>query len=526
MIPVLDSRGMRRADRAAIQGGVPSGLLMENAASAIVDEIRRQKPAWRRAVVVCGPGNNGGDGLAAARLLSGAGVVPMIFTLRDPSRYSGDAAENAERARKAGLDLSSLEARGAWPRLRSALAEADGVLDALFGTGLTRGLEADAARAVREINASSAAVVAADLPSGLSADSGARLGPSVRARTTVALGAPKRCHVFAPARDFCGAIEVADIGIRRALLEKHGRRLRMTELDDVAALLPPRAGNSHKGDFGRLAIVAGSRGKAGAAVLAARGALRAGAGLVTVLCADSIEPIVVGALPEAMTMPLPETRGALSAEAAARIVEALEGFDAAVVGPGLTTSAGVVEVLRALSRTRLPLVCDADALNAFPGRPAAWKRSAPTVMTPHPGEAARLVSSSTRRVQADREAAAVRLARGSRAVVVLKGEGTLVATADGQTRVNPTGTPLLATAGSGDVLAGALGALLAAGLAPADAAVAAAYLHGLAGEILAARIGDAGLLAGDLADALPKARVQVRRVGTAERKTGGRWTRR
>ena len=274
---------------------------------------------------------------------------------------------------------------------------------------------------------------------------------------------------------------------------------------DVRALLPARPLDSHKGDFGRLAIVAGSRGKVGAAILAARGALRAGAGLVTVLCAASLERTIVAALPEAMTRGLPERDGAIADEAAGVARAALADFDAVVVGPGLSTAPGTVAFLRALLATRLPLVADADALNAFAGRPAALAGPS-RVVTPHPGEAARLLGTSTRDIQSDRIAAARRLARRCRATTVLKGAATLVATPDGEVRVNPTGTPLLSTAGAGDVLTGMLGAYLARGMEPADAAIAAAWMHGAAAERLARGLGDAGLLAAELADAVPATR--------------------
>ncbi|HYB52956.1 MAG TPA: NAD(P)H-hydrate dehydratase, partial [Thermoanaerobaculia bacterium] len=261
---------------------------------------------------------------------------------------------------------------------------------------------------------------------------------------------------------------------------------------------------SHKGRFGRLAIVAGSRGKSGAAVLAARGALRAGAGLVTVFCPGSLQQGVVSSLPEAMTLGLPEEDGALAEEAARPALAALRSFDAAVVGPGLSTNRGTVAFLKRLLETPVPLVCDADALNAFAGRPGVF---ASRILTPHPGEAARLLGVSTREVQSDRMGAARRLARRSRATVLLKGAASLVA-AEGARYlvVNPTGTPLMATAGSGDVLAGALGAFVAGGLGGPASALAAAWLHGAAGERLAHRLGDAGLLAGELADALPAVR--------------------
>jgi NAD(P)H-hydrate epimerase len=498
---------MRRADAAAIRGGVASSQLMENAATALVEDLCRFYPEWKTVVVVCGPGNNGGDGLAAARLLSERGRSAQVFTLRDPDEYRGDARENLERARGAGLPIVPLTSGGGHPRFSRALREADGVVDALFGTGLTRPLQATAARVVAAINRSGRPVVSADLPSGLSSDTGVSIGPCVRASRTVAFGAPKICHVAFPARASCGAVVVADIGIPRAILRRMGSGLELTEAQDVRRLFPPRPADSHKGRFGRVAVVAGSRGKAGAAILAARGALRAGAGLVTVLCARSLEESVVAALPEAMTLGLPEENGAIAEDAAGPALSALRSFDAAVVGPGLSTAPGTVAFLRRLLGARLPLICDADALNAFPGRPGVF---ASRILTPHPGEAARLLGITTREVQSDRFSAVRRLARGSRAAVLLKGAASLVAAAGGgAVMVNPTGTPLMSTAGSGDVLAGAIGAFVAGGMGFLDAVLAAAWLHGAAGEIQARRLGDAGLLARELADALPLARREL-----------------
>jgi ADP-dependent NAD(P)H-hydrate dehydratase / NAD(P)H-hydrate epimerase len=521
MIPVLHSKQMQAADRAAIASGVPSIELMENAAAALVSEIRSAYPDARRVAVVCGPGNNGGDGLAAARRLTAEGCSLSVFTLRAPEQYRGDAAENLARAREAGLEVRSVEGR--LRRLARELASHDIVLDALFGTGLTRALEGDAARMVAAINASGRPVVAADLPSGLSADSGELLGPCVAADVTVALAAAKHCHVLAPARSRCGRVIVEDIGISRRILERQKTSLRMTEENDIAAALPRRRPDAHKGDAGRLAILAGSRGKTGAAILAARGALRAGAGLVTVFCPEPLDLVVVSALAEAMTRRLPQDDGVLSAEAARPAADAIADLDAAAVGPGLGSGEGVVAVLRRIFSSKLPLVCDADALNAFAGHPEAFRRRPATVLTPHPGEAARLLGTTTRRVQSNRLAAAQKLAQAARAVVILKGAGSLIATPSGRVTVNPTGTPLMATAGSGDVLTGAVGALLAAGMEPETAAITAAYLHGAAGERLEERLGDAGLLASELADAIPEVRKELSAISSQlSAKTGSR----
>ena len=515
MIPILDSRQMRAADEAAIRGGIPSLTLMENAAAGVASEVRRRFGAWRRVVVVCGPGNNGGDGLAAARMLRLREQMSVrVFTLPDPSSYRGDPAVNAGRAREAGLALETLARDGGLSDLRRALAESDGVVDALFGTGLDRPLEGTAARAARAVNESGRRVVSADVPSGLSSDRGEIRGDAVRASVTVAFGAPKICHAFAPARAVCGRVVVHDIGIPSALLHPLGHWLFLATAGGVRPLLSPREPGAHKGDFGRVAIVAGSRGKSGAAVLAARGALRGGAGLVTVFCPASVEPIVVGALPEAMTSALPERGGALDAAAGAELCAHLEDFDAAVLGPGLGTAAHTVAAIReAVGGSRLPLVLDADGLNAFAGRAGALAgRAGPLVATPHPGEAGRLLGRSAREVQADRLDTARALADSTHSCVVLKGEASLTATPDGRVVVNSSGTPLLATAGSGDVLSGLVAALLGAGLAAPDAAAAGVWLHGAAGELLADELGDAGLLAHEVADAVPR----VRRALVAE----------
>lgn len=517
MIPVLGARAMRAADADAIREGTPSEVLMENAASALARELQRAFPGWTRVVVVCGPGNNGGDGLAAARLLAFAGVAPSVFTLGDPAAYTGGAAVNAARARALGLTLRCLGEAGELGRFRRALRECDGIVDALFGTGLARALTGGARRAVAALNAAGRPVICADIPSGLSADRGTLLGPAVRAAVTVAFAAPKPCHILPPSSGLCGRVVVADIGIARRILARRAGRLWLAEAEDVRALLPPRPLDSHKADFGRLAVVAGSRGKGGAAILAARGALRGGAGLVTVFCPESLEPCVVAALPEAMTSALPESHGALPERAAREGIRALRGFDAVVAGPGLSTAAETVRFLEALvAGTRLPLVADADALNAFAGRPQFFaRRLGPVVLTPHPGEAGRLLGITSAAVQADRPGAARALARKSRAVCVLKGAHTLIAMPSGEVIANPTGTPLLSTAGSGDVLAGLIGALLAGGLAARDAAVAGAWLHGAAAEALAPRLGDAGLLAHEAADAIPEARRRLRETAAA-----------
>ena len=494
---ILTSAEMAAVDRAAQKKGkIPSLVLMERAAEGIVALAGDLFPGARRVAVLCGPGNNGGDGLAAARRLHARGIAPAIVLLAPPEKLRGDPLANWKAARE--RDIPWRAARDAAP----ALAEADLVIDAIFGTGLSRPLAGPARRLVEAANASGRPILAVDVPSGLSGDRGDVFGPAIRARATGAIAALKRCHVLYPARARCGEIAVVDIGIPDALLETRAHRFAIVGREEIAPLFPRRAPDAHKGDAGRVVVVAGSRGKAGAALLAALGALRAGAGLVTIACPESIERGFLARLPEAMTRPLPDEGGALAAGAAKALVPLLEDADAVAVGPGLGTGDGARRAVHAIVRSGVPALFDADALNAFAGRPEAFRRRAPAIVTPHPGEAGRLLGSPAAAVQADRPKAAAELARRTRAIAMLKGAGTICASPGGNLWLNPTGSPALAKGGTGDVLAGVGAALLAQGLEASDAAVAAAFVHGLAGEEAGAARGERGALASEVADAV------------------------
>ncbi len=494
---ILTSAQMAAVDRAAQRkAGIPSLLLMERAAEGIVDLARDLFPGARRIAVLCGPGNNGGDGLAAARLFHARGIAAAIVALESPERFRGDALANWKAARE--REIPSFPLRDA----ARVLEEADLVVDALFGTGLSRPLAGAARRLVEAANSAGRPIVAVDVPSGLSGDRGDVFGPAIRARATGAIAALKYCHAIYPARSLCGEIAVVDIGIPEALVETRAHRFATVGREEVAPLFPRRAEDAHKGDAGRVAIVAGSRGKAGAALLAALGALRAGAGLVTIACPQSIERGFLARLPEAMTLPLPEEDGALSPDAADGLGGLLSECDAAAAGPGLGTSEGARRAVGAVIRSDVAALFDADALNAFAGRPEAFRRKPPTLITPHPGEAARLLGTSAAAVQRDRPRAASELARRARAIAVLKGAGTISASPAGFLWLNGSGSASLAKGGSGDVLAGVGAAFLAQGLDAADAAVAAAFVHGLAGEAVGERRGERGTLASEVADAV------------------------
>lgn len=515
MIRLATAEEMRQAERrATAELGVPSLVLMENAGRGAADAIERAfGPApGRRVGVVCGKGNNGGDGLVVARHLAGRGAAVEVWLIGAAADVRGDAAVNMDAARRAGLPLTEVAGAPGLEALRRGLASADLVVDALLGTGVSGAATGLIADAIAAINEAGRPVCALDLPSGLSADRGALLGPTVRAQLTVTFGLPKRGLYLHPGAAHAGRIEVADIGVPRAWLEQ-GLTVGLLEAEDVLAVLPTRPADAHKGHYGHLLVVAGSIGKTGAAILACLGALRAGTGLVTCALPASQQPIVAARLAEAMTEPLPETGAqALSAKALDRLLELAGRMDAVAAGPGVgldaETQATVRDLIRAAER---PMVVDADALTALVGHLGTLREArGPRLLTPHPGEAARLLGRSIPEVQADRIESARRLARESGAIVALKGAGTVIAGPGGEVAINPTGNPGMATGGSGDVLTGVAGGFLAQGLGPEAALRAAVYLHGLAGDLAAAERGEAGLIAGDIADALPAALRRLR----------------
>lgn len=536
---------MRELDRRTIELGTPGLTLMERAGAGIARLLlARQRAACRRGVLVlAGRGNNGGDGFVVARLLQKQGIRCAVVLLGSREKLAGDARVNADRWARARGRLVELDALddAARAKLRQDLARAGVVLDGLFGTGLTRPVEGVAAEVIALVNAAAAGdagaagtpatpaakpsvkavprttrarggaagaapptVVAIDVPSGLDADTGLPLGSAVRAHLTVTLGAHKPGLVLPSARPWVGELALVEIGLAAeaiAALEPLGT---LGDARALAALVPVRGPGAHKGSNGHLLIVAGSVGKSGAAILCGHAALRGGAGLVTVACAAEVLPIVAASLPELMTDPV----GAFDADAwRAR----LAGKAALAVGPGLGTAPATVALVRWLvEHATVPLIVDADGLNALASeRDVLGRAQAPVVLTPHPGEMARLTGLDTRAVQAKRIDHARALARDTGAIVVLKGSGTVVAAPDGRWSINASGGPILGTGGTGDVLAGLTGSLLAQGVAPYDAARLAVHLHGRAGDRLALRLGDAGLLASELADELPAARREL-----------------
>jgi NAD(P)H-hydrate epimerase len=512
--PVLTAAQMREADRRTIEEiGLPGAVLMENAGAAAAHWARLRFPEARRPLVLCGRGNNGGDGFVVARRLRDLSPATVLVGTRAEVR--GDARLHLEVFERSGGTLVEVADEPAWAAVRPHLERADLIVDALLGTGLRQqpqGLVAGVIGDVdREQRTRPVPLLAVDVPSGLPSDTGEVSWPTLRATLTVTFAACKYGHVLPPACDRVGELVVADIGIPEPALQAQAPGLWLLEKTDAAAAWPARAPGAHKGTFGHVLVIGGSVGKSGAAALAALGALRAGAGLVTVATAEAVLHLVAQARPELMTEPL--AGGAhVDASALSRALALAEARDAVVLGPGLGPHEGTREFVREfVRRCPAPLIVDADGLNAlapWPGGPGALevlRREAATVLTPHPGEMARLAGGSTEQVQRLRLETARRLAAETGAVVVLKGQRTLVADPRGTAAVNPTGNPGLATGGTGDVLAGMVGALLARGTDGMAAACAGVYAHGHAADVAARRLGPESLLAGDLLDALPEA---------------------
>ena len=498
---VLTPAQMREAERRTTgERGVSSLCLMERAGKEVVAAIEAHVESRPGPVtVLCGRGNNGGDGWVVARLLRERGwdVHGVLFGQADD--VSGDARTNLERARQAGVPVAEVQGDDDWDRCRTRLGAGCLIVDALFGTGLTRPLTGLLATVAREVNAARAQVVAIDLPAGLLSDMSRRDDPCVQAALTVTFAAPKLALALRPAP--AGRVIVADIGVPADVIaELAAPRIRLLTAETIRPLVPVRPEESHKGDFGRVVIAAGSRGKTGAARLAGLGALRAGAGLVTVATPAACLGMVAQE-PEYMTLGLPDEEGIANGDGLEELLA--EEWDVVAAGPGLGTGAGCRTIVRALldRPDRGVLVLDADALTVcgedadlLRGRPEA-----PVVITPHPGEMARLSGTTAAGVQRDRVAAAHSFATEHGVHVVLKGARTVIAAPNGAVSINTTGNPGLAKGGSGDVLTGVVAAWLGQ-VRDVDAAVAlAVHLHGLAGDLAAREMGESGVLARDIA---------------------------
>ena len=506
---VLTASEMREADRRTIEEiGIPGRALMESAGRAVVRTLERTLPDLRsrRVAVLCGKGNNGGDGLVVLRYLATHGIAARAWVLCRFEELKGDAKANLEAAQKLGLSVEAVPNESKWHAVLPQVAHSELVVDALLGTGLASAARGLLQTAIHDLNGIPAFTVSVDVPSGLSSDAGEVPGETIGADLTVALAAPKVCHMLPPACTRAGRLEVVDIGIPEPVLESVGSRLQTIEAESLTPFLPKRRPDAHKGDFGHLLIVGGSVGKPGAPTMAANAALRSGVGLVTVASARGALPLMAPALPESMWEPLAETSdGAISQAAYPRLQELLEGKTALAIGPGLGRHPETIALVKKLvQETKLPMVIDADGLNAFEGEVASIPPNRPVGLTPHLGEAARLLGCAASDIQTNRLESARKLSSLTKAFVVLKGHRSLISDPAGQVHINLTGNPGMATGGTGDVLTGIVGALLSR-LPTGEALRLGVFLHGLAGDLAAGETGETSLIATDLIRKLPNA---------------------
>jgi NAD(P)H-hydrate epimerase len=518
---VLNAAQMREADRRTIEDiGIPSLVLMENAGRQVVSAMEAifEDLGDRRVAILCGRGSNGGDGFVVARTLVQRGVDVAVFLIGRVSDVRGDARINLEVLGRLGLTVVEIADGQTWELHLTEVRDCDLIIDAIFGTGLNAPLSGFIQSVVADVNALDIPVVAVDVPSGLSADTAELAGDSIDAALTVTLAAPKLSLLLPPAEGRAGDVVIADIGIPAGVIEVvDGPRVDLLTRGAIAELIPTRDADSHKGDFGRVLVVAGSRGKTGAAHLAAMGALRSGAGLVTVATPADCLPIVAAMAPEYMTEPIMEVGDELDPDAVDRLL-ALH-TDVMAVGPGLGQGPATRAFIRRLVEgATVPMVIDADGLNAFAGDPdrLSGGDGRHVIITPHPGEMGRLLGLSVDDVQARRLEIARSLASDQQVYVVLKGHRTLIATPDGKVFINPTGNAGMATGGTGDVLTGMIAAWLAQLLDAEAACKVAVYLHGLSGDRARAEEGEVAMTAGSLLTAIGPALLDLtgRRTGS------------
>lgn len=504
---------MARMDRQTIEEiGIPGMVLMENAARGAASFFRQVIPGLssQRITVVAGSGNNAGDGFVLARIFHGEGAYVRVVCLRDPDRLQGDALSNFKILEKLNVPVvvwnEALDFDAQWRWIR----ESDVLIDAILGTGLNSEVEGLFRKVIDGMNTLSCPILAVDIPSGLDASSGNPLGTAVRATATATFAFPKIGHIMDPGPEYTGKLQVVDIGIPPTVAASTGDDSPVVRwwLDEafLAGWLKPRPSGTHKGNAGHVAVLSGSRGKTGAACLICQAAARAGAGLVTLFIPSSLNPILEVKLTEAMTYPILETEEQSPAEAALHdILDFVDGKQALAMGPGISLHQETQALVRTVvERASCPMVLDADALTAIAESPEILKKAhVPLILTPHPGEMARLIQSSPQAVQADRMGIAAEFSSNYGVTLVLKGHRTLVAAPDGRIAINSSGNPSMASGGMGDALTGMIAGFLGQGFDPFRAACLGVYIHGRAADLRMKGIASRGLLASDLLEDVP-----------------------
>ncbi len=526
MLKVATAKEMQNIDRITIEKyGIAGTILMERAGLGVVAEINKSFPD-QKVIVLCGGGNNGGDGLVIARVLHNQGRDVEVFLASNPDNLKGDSKFNFLAAKKFGVKIRSIEnflAQHSSLNTRHCL-----IVDALLGTGLNKEVRTPISDVIRKVNKLSSPVISVDIPSGISSDTGQIMGCAIKAQNTVTFGLQKRGHLLYPGAEYTGHLIIEDIGFPRILLESEKIRINILQKEDIVSLLPSRPKYSHKGTYGHVLIIAGSKGKTGAALMAAKACLRTGAGLVTIGIPDTLVNTFQSRVTEEMILPLPDKgNGSLSYKAAEGILDFLrKRGNVLAIGPGLSVDNELSKLVNLLIReSGVPMVIDADGLNAIADNIDVLKKSrAPVILTPHSGEMAGLLSQESRvksqelgkdklrthnsklqtLIEKDRINIALAFAKKTKTCLVLKGVPTIIAMPQGEAFINSTGNPGMATAGTGDVLTGMISAFLAQGMSPANASIVGVFMHGFIGDIVAEKKGQRSLIASDIIEAVPK----------------------
>jgi len=510
MMKVATAEQMQELDRKAIETyRIPGIVLMENAGRGAMEVISHAFPdiLKKRIAIIAGKGNNGGDGFVIGRHFLNRGVSVKTFLLADPNTLRGDAETAFQMFIRMKGEVFSVPSSKEYQKIKKDLEKFDILVDSIFGTGLDADVRGYYREVIEHLNTLQSPIVAVDIPSGLDANTGKPLGTAIRASLTVTFGLPKVGHLISPGIDYVGELKVTDISIPKKLLEEEKIQTYLLESEDIRRKLAmPRRPDSHKGDYGHLLVIAGSVGKTGAAAMACEAALRMGAGLVTLAIPKSLNAIMEVKLTEVMTEPLPETpKQTLSLRAFNSILRLCEGKKAVIIGPGIGTFKETQSLILKLIKTlNLPIVLDADGLTALATQPKilpATNRS--LILTPHPGEMAKLIGSTAKEVQEDRIGISRNFSQSQRIHLVLKGHRTLIATPKGEIFINPTGNAGMASGGTGDVLTGMIGGLICQGFDIPSSLQTSVYLHGLAGDEVARERGEKSLIATDLIQKIP-----------------------
>jgi hydroxyethylthiazole kinase-like uncharacterized protein yjeF len=507
---VATAEQMQELDRKAIEAyRIPGIVLMENAGRGATEVISNTFPDLQKMkiAIIAGKGNNGGDGFVIARCLLNRRVSVKVYLLADSKGLRGDAETNFQIFQRMKGEVISVPSSKDYQKVKKELEKFDLLIDAIFGTGLDAEVRGYYREVIDHLNTLQKPIVAIDIPSGLDANTGKPFGTAVRASLTITFGLPKIGHVISPGLDYVGKLKLVDIGLPKKLVEEERIQTYLLENDEIRGWLStPRRPDTHKGDYGHLLVIAGSVGKTGAAAMACEAALRIGAGLVTLAIPKSLNAIMEVKLTEVMTEPLPETpKQTLSLRAFSSILRLCENKKAVIIGPGIGTFKETQSLILKLMKTlNLPIILDADGLTALATQP----KTLPTtnrslILTPHPGEMAKLIRSTPKDVQEDRISISRNFAQSHHVHLVLKGHRSLIATPKGEVFINPTGNPGMASGGTGDVLTGMIGGLICQGFDILQSLQMAVYLHGLAGDEMAQELGEKSLIARDIIEKIP-----------------------